>query len=182
MVKASYSTGHPAIGVGSGNAPVLVDETADVNKACGSLVLGKTFDNGVICAAEQSAVVVDQVYDEFKANLERRGVHFVYDEEKRALENYLMVDGRINPNIVGQSAETIANRLGIKVPEGTVILAAEETGVGPDYPMSHEKLCCVLAVYRAADFDAGVDLCEKLVEFDVSSSIAIQHFSFPIFF
>ena len=96
MVKASYSTGHPAIGVGSGNAPVLVDETACLNQACGSIVLGKTFDNGMICAAEQSVVVVDQVYEEFKSKLEGRGVYFLYGEDREKLAKFLIQDGRIN--------------------------------------------------------------------------------------
>jgi acetaldehyde dehydrogenase / alcohol dehydrogenase len=98
MVKASYSTGHPAIGVGSGNAPVLVDETADLNQACGSIVLGKTFDNGMICASEQSVVVVEDVYEKLKAKLEARGVYFLYGEEREKLANFLIQKGCINVN------------------------------------------------------------------------------------
>ena len=162
MVKASYSTGHPAIGVGSGNAPVLVDETANLNQACGSIVLGKTFDNGMICAAEQSVVVVDQVYDHFKMLLEKRGVYFLYGDDKKKLEDFLIQDGRINVDVVGQSAMTIADMIGVKVPPGTVVLAAEESEIGPDIPLSFEKLSPILAVYRATDFDEGVDICNKL--------------------
>lgn len=162
MVKASYSTGHPAIGVGSGNAPVLVDETADLKLACGSIILGKTFDNGMICAAEQSLVVVDQVYETFKSLLEDRGVQFLYGEDKKALEAFLIQDGRINVDVVGQSAKRIAQLIGVKVPPTTVVLAAEESRVGKDIPLSYEKLSPILAVYRAADFESAVDLCNQL--------------------
>lgn len=165
MVKAAYSTGHPAIGVGSGNAPILVDETADLKQACGSIVLGKTFDNGMICAAEQSIVVVDSVYDELKTMLEERGVHFLYGEEKTLLENFLIKNGAVNVDVVGQSAKNIAKRIGVRVPAGTVVLAAEETGVGEDYPMSHEKLSPILAVYRSANFEDAMDLSERLTRF-----------------
>ena len=162
MVKSSYSTGHPAIGVGSGNAPVLVDETADLKQACGSIVLGKTFDNGMICAAEQSVVLVDEIYDEFKEMLKGRGVYFLYGEDKVALENFLVKDGRVNVDVVGQSAQKIADLIGVKVPAGTVVLAAEETRVGEDVPLSYEKLSPILAVYRAANFDDGLELCKQL--------------------
>mmetsp|Transcript_26524 Transcript_26524/g.74220 ORF Transcript_26524/g.74220 Transcript_26524/m.74220 type:complete len:828 (+) Transcript_26524:73-2556(+) len=162
MVKASYSTGHPAIGVGSGNAPVLVDETANIKQACGSIVLGKTFDNGMICAAEQSVVIVDSVYKELKTRLEARGVCFLEGDDKKKLETFMIRDGRVNVDIVGQAAKTIAQRIGVKVPEGTVVLAAEETNVGKEFPMSHEKLSPVLAVYRAATFDDGLEICLKL--------------------
>lgn len=163
MVKAAYSTGHPAIGVGSGNAPVLVDETADLKEASGSIVMGKTFDNGMICAAEQSVVVVKSVYKEFKSLLEARGVHFVYGEEKKKLENFLIdPSGRVNVNIVGQSARRIAEMIGIEVAPGTVVLAAEESGIGKEYPMSFEKLSPVLGVYKARDFDHAAEICTDL--------------------
>jgi acetaldehyde dehydrogenase/alcohol dehydrogenase len=165
MVKSSYTCGHPAIGVGSGNAPVLVDETANLQEACGSLILGKSFDNGMICAAEQSVVVVDQIYDEFKALLQARGVYFLYGEEKKALEDFLIKDGHVNADIVGQSAKTIAERINVQIPDGKVVLAAEEHGVGPDFPMSREKLSPVLAVYRTASFEDGVKLCNDLTRF-----------------
>lgn len=164
MVHAAYSTGHPAIGVGSGNAPILVDETADLKQAVGSIVLGKTFDNGMICAAEQSVVVVDIVYDAFVKGLKARGVAFLQGDDKRKLEEYLIQDGRVNVNVVGQSALNIAKAMKVDVPDDTVVLAAEETGVGPDYPLSHEKLSPILAVYRASDFEAAMDLSEKLTE------------------
>ncbi len=162
MVKASYSTGHPAIGVGSGNAPVLVDATADLKQAVGSIALGKTFDNGMICAAEQSVVCVDEVYDSFKVMMEKRGCVFLAGEEKEKLEKYMHVDGRLNVKVVGQSALNIANAIDVEVSSGTVILGAEESEIGPDVPLSHEKLSPILALYRAKNFDHAVDLCEKL--------------------
>lgn len=162
MVKASYSTGHPAIGVGSGNAPVLVDETANIKQACGSLVLGKTFDNGMICAAEQSVVIVEEVYTELKDRLQKRGVYFLEGDDKKKLEGFMIKDGRLNVDMVGQSAMTIAQRINVNVPKGTVVLAAEESNVGLEYPLSHEKLAPVLAVYRAANFDSALQICLKL--------------------
>jgi acetaldehyde dehydrogenase/alcohol dehydrogenase len=166
MVKAAYSTGHPAIGVGSGNAPILVDETADLKQACGSIVLGKTFDNGMICASEQSIVVVDAVYDELKTLLQERGVCFLYGDDKKKLEDFIIQDGRINVDIVGQSASKIAKMIGVTVPPGTVVLAAEETGIGEAYPLSHEKLSPVLGVYRASNFEEAMDVAEELTTYE----------------
>jgi acetaldehyde dehydrogenase/alcohol dehydrogenase len=168
IVKASYSSGKPAIGVGSGNAPVLVDETADLNLAVGGIVSGKTFDNGMICASEQSAVVVDTVYDELKQKFIDRGVHFVYSEDREKLGKVMRKDGRINPDVVGQTAKEIAALAGIDVatiPEHTIILATEEEkhAIGPDYAFSHEKLAPIISLYRADDFDEALDLCNKLV-------------------
>jgi acetaldehyde dehydrogenase/alcohol dehydrogenase len=164
VVKASYESGKPAIGVGSGNAPVLVDELADLKMACGSIVLGKTFDNGVICAAEQSAVVVDAVYDEFRKLLEARGVLFVAGEDRDRLAAFLHKNGSINPDIVGQTALEISKRAGLKgqIPKGTVVLATEEKEIGPENPMSAEKLSPVLSLFRAKDFEDGVFLAECL--------------------
>lgn len=168
IVKASYSSGKPAIGVGSGNAPVLVDETADLSLAVGGIVSGKTFDNGMICAAEQSAVVVDAVYDEFKQKFIDRGVHFVYGEDREKLGKVMRKDGRINPDVVGQTAMEIATLAGIDIatiPENTIILATEEEkhAIGPNYEFSHEKLAPIISMYRADDFDEALDLCNKLV-------------------
>ena len=165
MVKASYSTGHPAIGVGSGNAPVLVDETADLDQACGGIVLGKTFDNGMICAAEQSVVILDQVYETFLQMLKRRGVCLLEGEDRAKLADFLIRDGRVNVNVVGQSALKIANMIKVHVPKGTVVLAAEESQVGEEFPLSYEKLSPILTLYRANDFDHGLELCKKLTYF-----------------
>eukprot|EP01025_Chloroclados_australasicus_P065676 TRINITY_DN8946_c0_g1_i8.p1 TRINITY_DN8946_c0_g1~~TRINITY_DN8946_c0_g1_i8.p1 ORF type:complete len:932 (-),score=99.40 TRINITY_DN8946_c0_g1_i8:972-3767(-) len=166
MVKASYSAGHPAIGVGSGNAPVLIDETANLEEAVGSVVLGKTFDNGMICAAEQSLVVIDPVYDKVKQLLVRRGVHFVTGEDREKLSKFMMIDGRLNASIVGQSAQRLADMIGIQVPPNTVVLAAEASEVGPQEPLSHEKLSPIIALYRAPDYKTGVQLARKLAEYD----------------
>ena len=164
MVKASYSCGKPAIGVGSGNAPILVDETADLHEACGSIVLGKTFDAGMICAAEQSVVTVESVYDEFKSLLEHRGVYFLAGNDREKLANFIEKDGRINPDIVGQSAHEIARRAGIEspIPADTVVLATEEETIGESNPLSKEKLSPVLALYNAATFEDAVQKCRAL--------------------
>ena len=165
VVKASYTSGKPAIGVGSGNAPVLVDETANLNLTCGSLVMGKTFDNGMICAAEQSVVVHRDVYDNLKELLVARGVHFLKGSDREKLANYIRKRGKINPDIVGQSAIEIACRAGIDIngiPNDAVILGTEETEIGDEYPLSHEKLSPVLSLYVCIDFEDGLDLCERL--------------------
>lgn len=142
MVKASYSCGKPAIGVGSGNAPVLVDETADIHLAVGSIILGKTFDNGMICAAEQSVVAVEPIYDDFKHLLEDRGVFFLTGQDHERLADFIEKDGHINPDIVGQTAQEIARRAEIqtKLPPDTVVLATEECVIGEEHPLSKEKL------------------------------------------
>jgi len=167
VVKASYTSGKPAIGVGAGNAPVLVDETADLKLACGSIVTGKCFDNGMICAAEQSAVIVKDVYQEFKKLMEDRGVYFIYEHNRELLVEYMRKDGRINPDIVGQSALDIASRAGIKnVPADTLILATEEYrgDIGEEYPLSHEKLSPILSFFQCENFEDGVNLCAKLAK------------------
>jgi len=163
MVKASYSCGKPAIGVGSGNAPILVDDTANIENACGSIILGKTFDNGMICASEQSVVALTSVYDELKSRMVKRGVYFLEGEEREKLAAFIEVDGRINPAIVGQTPQEIARRGNLSpIPKNTVVLATEETVIGNDNPLSKEKLSPVLALYRASDFEDGVQLCRKL--------------------
>ena len=164
MVKASYSVGKPAIGVGSGNAPILVDETANIENACGSIILGKTFDNGMICASEQSVVALDAVYDELRSRMVKRGVYFLEEEERAKLAAFIEVDGHINPAIVGQTPQEIARRANLSpIPENTVVLATEETTIGDDNPLSKEKLSPVLALYRARDFEDALKLCRELV-------------------
>mmetsp|Transcript_29053 Transcript_29053/g.43877 ORF Transcript_29053/g.43877 Transcript_29053/m.43877 type:complete len:420 (+) Transcript_29053:957-2216(+) len=169
VVRASYESGKPAIGVGSGNAPVLVDETADLELACGSIVVGKTFDNGMICAAEQSAVIVSEVYDELKKLLTNRGVFFVYGNDREKLANYIRKGNRVNPEAVGKPAIEIAKKAGISIetiPKGTVVLATEEDkhDIGEHFLMSHEKLCPVLSVFKSDDFMDGVDVCSRIVK------------------
>ena len=165
VVKASYSSGKPAIGVGAGNAPVMVDETAELHKACGSIVLGKTFDNGVICAAEQSVVAHTDIYDELKSLLEERGVFFLNSQDREKLAKYIRKDGKINADMVGQTAVAIAQRAGIdmkSVPKGTIVLGTEEVEIGEHNPLSLEKLSPILALYRCKDFQHGVEMSGQL--------------------
>lgn len=165
MVKSSYESGHPAIGVGAGNAAIVIDETADLKAAASSIVLGKTFDNGTICASEQSVVLVEEIYEKAKATFEARGVHFVTGADRKKLGDFLIVDGHINSDIVGQSARTIAERIGITIPKGTVVLAAEATEVGPGEPFSFEKLSPVLGFFRAKDFKDACAVAKSIVDF-----------------
>ena len=166
VVRASYTSGKPALGVGSGNAPVLVDETADLEMACGFIVLGKTFDNGVICAAKQSVVAVTDVYDRLQSLFQERGVFFLTGEDRTKLAAFIRKDGKINPDIVGQTAKEVARRAGIitDLPDGTIVLGTEEDRdeIGDDHPLSHEKLSPVLTMFRADSFGDGVELCRKL--------------------
>jgi len=175
MVKASYSAGKPALGVGSGNAPVLVDESADLLQAVASIVLSKTFDNGTICASEQSTVVLDAVYDEMKRLFTQRGVHFVEGADRDKLGAFILKNGVVNPDIVGQSAQKIAKMIGISVPANTVVLAAEASEIGVEEPFSHEKLSPVLAMYRAADFEDALDKCSRLVDYGGMGHTAVMH-------
>ena len=165
MVKAAYSSGKPALGVGAGNTPALVDETADLELAVSSIVLSKTFDNGVICASEQSVIAVDAVYDAVKAELVKRGAFFVEGADRAKLEAILVKEGRVSPDIVGQAAARIAAMAGIEAPEGVKVLVVEASEVGQSEPFSWEKLSPVLAMYRVADFAAGVERAADLVEF-----------------
>eukprot|EP00600_Ochromonadales_sp_CCMP1393_P006771 CAMPEP_0174966754 /NCGR_PEP_ID=MMETSP0004_2-20121128/7206_1 /TAXON_ID=420556 /ORGANISM="Ochromonas sp., Strain CCMP1393" /LENGTH=871 /DNA_ID=CAMNT_0016215815 /DNA_START=175 /DNA_END=2790 /DNA_ORIENTATION=- len=165
MVKACYASGKPALGVGAGNASVVVDETANLHEVVGSTVQSKTFDNGVICASEQSVVMVNAVYDKGMQLFKQRGVCVLEGEDKQKLSDYLIVNGHINPDIVGQSATTIAERIGVNVPPGTVVLGAEISEIGPQEPLSYEKLSPVLSFYRAENFDHALDIGRRIVEF-----------------
>jgi acetaldehyde dehydrogenase/alcohol dehydrogenase len=165
MVKAAYSSGKPAIGVGPGNTPAVIDESADLDMAVCSIILSKTFDNGVICASEQSAVVVDSVYDAVRKKFVEQGCLVLDDAQKQKLAKVLVKDGRISADIVGQSAATIAKLAGIEAPAGVKILIAEIEKVGPEEPYSWEKLSPVLALFRVPDFDAAVDKAVSLIDF-----------------
>ncbi len=165
MVDAAYSSGKPAIGVGAGNTPAVIDETADVQRAVNSILLSKTFDNGMICSSEQSAVVVDAKYRQVKREFDRRGAYLLDDREADRLRDTIVEDGELNVEIVGQPAEDIAAMAGLDVPESTRALVAEAEGIGADAPLSYEKLSPVLALYRAHDFEGAVDKAERLVEF-----------------
>ncbi|GIL64204.1 hypothetical protein Vafri_18176 [Volvox africanus] len=163
MVRAAYSSGHPSLGVGAGNTPALIDETADIKMAVSSIMLSKTFDNGVICASEQSVVVVGKVYDEVRAEFIRRGAYFLNEEEKVKVRAGVLIDGRLNPNIVGQSIPKLAELFGIKVPQGTRVLIGEVEALGDSEPLSQEKLCPILAMYKAPTYEHAVHIAHSLI-------------------
>ncbi|MBQ2886145.1 MAG: bifunctional acetaldehyde-CoA/alcohol dehydrogenase [Alphaproteobacteria bacterium] len=165
MVKSAYSSGKPALGVGAGNTPALIDETADIEMAVSSILMSKTFDNGMICASEQSVIAVKDVYDTVKAEFVKRGAYFLTSKEKEKLGKVIMIDGRLNAAIVGQPAYKIAAMADVKVPEDTKALIAECSKVGVNEPFSAEKLSPVLAMYKADDFEKGANLAKDLVSF-----------------
>ncbi|MBP5233035.1 MAG: bifunctional acetaldehyde-CoA/alcohol dehydrogenase [Planctomycetes bacterium] len=165
MVKAAYSSGTPAVGVGAGNTPVVIDESADIEMAVSSVLQSKTFDNGMICASEQSVTVVEPVYDAVKAEFLKRGAYILTAREAERVGAVVQVDGKLNAAIVGQSASAIAEMAGVKVPADAKVLIAETAGVGPEYPFSREKLSPVLGMYRAPDFAAALDNAEKLLNY-----------------
>lgn len=165
MVHAAYCSGKPAIGVGAGNTPAIIDETADIKMAVNYIILSKTFDNGVICASEQSIVVVDEIYEEVKSEFQSRGAYFLNPEEREKLANTIVVDGKLNAKIVGQPATKIAELADIYVPPNTKILVGEAEEVGYHEPFSYEKLSPVLAFYRTPDYKAAVNKATDLVRF-----------------
>ena len=164
MVKAAYSSGKPALGVGAGNTPAVIDETADVVLAVNSIIHSKTFDNGMICASEQSVIVHEKLYNKVKKEFKDRGCYFLDKEETEKVRKTIIVNGALNAKIVGQKAHTIAALAGVKVPEDTKILIGEVTSVSLDEEFAHEKLSPVLAMYKAKDFDEALEKAEKLVE------------------
>ncbi len=164
MVKAAYSSGKPALGVGAGNTPAVIDETADVVLAVNSIIHSKTFDNGMICASEQSVIVHEKLYAKVKKEFKDRGCYFLDKEETEKVRKTIIVNGALNAKIVGQKAHTIAALAGVKVPEDTKILIGEVTSVSLDEEFAHEKLSPVLAMYKAKDFDEALEKAEKLVE------------------
>ena len=163
MVKAAYSSGKPALGVGPGNTPVVIDSSADIKMAVNSIIHSKTFDNGMICASENSVIVLNDVYDEVKEEFARRGCYFFKPEELDQARKTIIVNGAVNRKVVGQRADTIAKLMGIDVPEGTKILIGEVEDVSPAEEFAHEKLSPVLAMYRANDFDDALAKAERLV-------------------
>ena len=165
MVKAAYRSGKPALGVGAGNTPAVIDETAEIRMAVSSILMSKTFDNGVICASEQSVVVVDAVYDAVKAEFKARGAHLLTPDEKDKVGATILKDGRLNADIVGQPAAKIAAMAGVKVPDDVKVLIGEAEVIGRDEPFAYEKLSPVLALYRAKDFADAVVKAAALVEF-----------------
>ena len=163
MVRAAYSSGKPALGVGAGNTPVIIDETADVQMAVSSIIHSKTFDNGMICASEQSVTVLAPVYDAVKDEFIRRGCYFLKGEELDKVRHTILINGALNAKIVGQSAHNIAALAGVDVPESTKILIGEVESVELDEEFAHEKLSPVLAMYRAETFEEALDKAERLV-------------------
>ncbi|MFP1738146.1 bifunctional acetaldehyde-CoA/alcohol dehydrogenase [Lonsdalea quercina] len=163
MVKAAYSSGKPAIGVGAGNTPVVIDETADIKRAVASILMSKTFDNGVICASEQSVVVVDEVYDTVRERFATHGGYLLQGQELTAVQGVLLKNGALNAAIVGQTAADIAKLAGISVPTNTKVLIGEVSKIDESEPFAHEKLSPTLAMYRAKDFDDAVVKAEQLV-------------------
>lgn len=164
MVKAAYSSGIPAIGVGSGNTPAIVDETAHIKMAANSILMSKTFDNGMICASEQSVVAVGEVYDQLKTEFLRSGAYILNADEKEKVGKLILKDGKINPGIVGQSAYTIAKMSGLKIPKEAKVLIGETVKVADDEPFSFEKLSPVLALYKAADFKEAEYIATRLIK------------------
>ncbi|MBY7808026.1 bifunctional acetaldehyde-CoA/alcohol dehydrogenase [Vibrio fluvialis] len=165
MVKAAYSSGKPAIGVGAGNVPVVIDETADIKRAVASVLMSKTFDNGVVCASEQAVIVMDEVYDEVKERFATHKAHVLSKADADKVRKVLLIDGALNAKIVGQPATKIAEMAGVKVPVDTKILVGEGIGeVSYDDEFAHEKLSPTLGMFRASSFENAVDQAVKMVE------------------
>lgn len=175
MVKAAYSSGHPSIGVGAGNTPALIDSTAHLKMAVSSIILSKTFDNGMICASEQSVVVVDKVYDAVREEFLARGAYFLNAEERQKFGEKILTDGRLNAEIVGQPVSKLVEMVGITIPSETRVLIAEVEQIGTNEPFSYEKLSPILAMYRAQNFEDAVDKAEQLVEFGGRGHTAVLY-------
>ena len=164
MVKSAYSSGKPAVGVGAGNTPAVIDETADIVLAVNSIVHSKTFDNGMICASEQSVIVLDSIYDKVKEEFKKRGCYFLNPEETEKVRKTMIINGALNAKIVGQRAPKIAELAGIKVPDTSKILIGEVESVDISEEFAHEKLSPVLAMYKAKDFDDAVKKACRLID------------------
>ncbi len=163
MVKAAYSSGKPAIGVGAGNTPIVIDETADIKRAVSSILMSKTFDNGVVCASEQAVVIVDEIYDAVKERFATHGGYILSKDETAAMQSVILKNGGLNADIVGQSAVTIAAMADIEVPSWTKVLIGEVEDVSEAEAFAHEKLSPLLGMYRVKDFEAAMDKAEALV-------------------
>ena len=177
MVKAAYSTGKPALGVGPGNVPCYIHKSADLEQAVNDLILSKTFDNGMICASEQAAIVDKAIAPKFEKLMKKYGCYFAKPDEIKKLSDYCIDSekGAVNPVIVGKPATWIAEQAGVKVPEGTKILLAKLDGVGPEYPLSREKLSPVLAYFIVDSTEEGIDKAEEMVMFHGMGHSAVIH-------
>ena len=178
MVQSAYSCGKPALGVGPGNVPCYIDKTAKLKTAVNDLVLSKSFDNGMICASEQSVIVDSQIHDEFERLMKEAGCYFLNEEETNRLRSSMFIEEKgcsLNVDIVGKSPYSIAKGAGIEVPISTKVLVLKENGVGIEYPFSNEKLSPVLAYYVVENEEEGINLAEKLIEFGGLGHSAVIH-------
>ena len=164
MVRSAYSSGKPALGVGAGNTPAIIDDSADIVMAVNSIIHSKTFDNGMICASEQSVLVGEKIYDDVKAEFIKRGCHFLTEEEIEKVRKTIIINGSLNARIVGQSAWKIASLAGVDVPQNTKILIGEVESVALTEEFAHEKLSPVLAFYKVKSFDEALDKAYHLIE------------------
>jgi len=164
MVRAAYSSGRPAIGVGAGNTPVIIDKTADIKMTVNYILLSKTFDNGVICASEQSVIIDEAIYDKVRKEFEMRGAYILKKDEIDKVRKIMFIDGNLNADIVGQSAYKIAKMAGLKVSEDIRVLIGEVKSTGEEEPFAHEKLSPILAMYKSKNFDESLKRAEELIE------------------
>ncbi|MDE6274388.1 MAG: bifunctional acetaldehyde-CoA/alcohol dehydrogenase [Clostridiales bacterium] len=164
MVKAAYSSGKPALGVGAGNTPAVIDSSADIKLAASSILHSKTFDNGMICASEQSAIVLKDIYDEFKKEMQLRGAYFLTPEETEKVRKTIIINGALNARIVGQTACRIAELAGVSAPAGSKVLIGEVESVDLSEEFAHEKLSPVLAMYKAENFEDAVNKADRLIK------------------
>ncbi len=182
MVKAAYSSGKPALGVGAGNTPAIIDSSADILLAVNSIIHSKTFDNGMICASEQSVIILKDIYDDVKNEFATRGCYFLKGDELNKVRKTIIINGALNAKIVGQSAHKIAELSGVEVPEGTKILIGEVESVDISEEFAHEKLSPVLAMYKAEDFEDALKKAEQLVAdggYGHTSSIYLNEITEP---
>ena len=165
MVKAAYSSGNPSIGVGPGNTPAVIDETADIQMAVSSILMSKTFDNGTICASEQTVVVVESIYDEVKKEFAKRGAYLLNEKEAKKVANTIVIDHKLNSKIAGQYAWQIAEMAGLNIPHESKVLIGEAKEVSAEEPFAYEKLSPVLGLYKAKNFEEATEIAEKLIAF-----------------
>lgn len=167
MVRAAYSSGTPAIGVGPGNGPAYIERTADLKAAVKRILDSKTFDNGTICSSEQSVICDDDMVETVRSEMTSQGAYFLNDEEREKLGGFILrCDGSMNPQIVGRDVSVIADLAEINVPQGTRVLVAKETGVGRGHPFSNEKLAPILAFFSAANYEKVCDMCCEILHYE----------------
>lgn len=164
MVKSAYSSGTPAVGVGAGNASAIIDTSADIVNAVNSIIHSKTFDNGMICATEQTVIADKAIYNDVKKEFKKRGCYFLNDKEADKIRSTMLINGALNAKIVGQRPVTIAKMAGFEVPENTKVLIGEATSTDPDEAFGHEKLTTILGMYKSKDFDDSLDIAETLLK------------------